>query len=122
LRFLRSGLLASVPLATVLSVAKTLFLSLLLAGAAEAARDPTLPPPSQLPAAAAEAAAPLRLQAILRTSQGAAQAVIDGQRLRVGEALGGARVLAIYPRSVLIERQGQRQQLRLAEPIVKPSR
>ncbi|MGH8355022.1 MAG: Type II secretory pathway component, partial [Pseudomonas sp.] len=59
---------------------------------------------------------------ILRTSQGAALAVIDGQRLRVGDALGGARLLAIYPRTVLIERQGQRHTLRLAEPIVKPSR
>lgn len=97
-------------------------LLLALAGAAEAARDPTLPPPSLLPAAAAQAAPPLRLQAILRTHQGAALAVIDGQRLRVGEALGGARVLAIYPGSVLIERQGQRHQLRLAEPIVKASR
>lgn len=97
-------------------------LLLALAGAAEAARDPTLPPPSQLPAATAEAPAPLRLQAILRTSQGAAQAVINGQRLRVGEEVDGARLLAIYPRSVLIERQGQRQPLRLAEPIVKPSR
>jgi len=107
----------------VFNAPKVFLLSLLaLSAAAEAASDPTLPPSGLLPAnAAAAAPTPLHLQAILRTGQ-TSLAVIDGQRLRVGEEVSGARILAIYPRTVLIEREGQRQQLRLAEPILKPSR
>jgi thiol:disulfide interchange protein DsbD len=36
--------------------------------------------------------------------------------------LADARVLAIHAHSVLIERQGQRVLLRLAEPVLQPSR
>jgi len=48
--------------------------------------------------------------------------VIDGQTLRVGQEHGGVRILAIQPHAVLIERQGQRELLRLVEPVIKPSR
>ena len=61
------------------------------------------------------------LQAILRGAQGS-RAVIDGQTLRVGQEHGGVRILAIQPHAVLIERQGQRELLRLVEPVIKPSR
>ena len=89
---------------------------------AGAAVDPTLPPPAlsapSVPAAAA-APAPL-LQAILRGPAGA-RAVIGGRSLKVGERLGELRVLAIRARSVLIERQGQRSELHLSQPIVTPA-
>ena len=61
------------------------------------------------------------LQSVLRTAQGS-RAVIDGQSLQVGEEYAGIRVLAIYPQAVLIERREQRQLLRLAEPVLQPSR
>ncbi|WP_152529131.1 Type II secretory pathway component [Stutzerimonas azotifigens] len=94
----------------------------LAAPVAVLAADPTQPP-RRLPAAdaQAEAAVPLKLQAVLR-SAAAPRAVINGQSLHVGQTLAGARLLAIYPSAVLIERQGQRELLRLASPIIKPSR
>ncbi|WP_252273490.1 Type II secretory pathway component [Pseudomonas subflava] len=104
-------------------MSRNLLLALLLGSAlAQAAVDPTQPPASLGPASSAdEAPAALVLQAILRGAQGS-RAVIDGHTLRVGEARAGLRVLAIHPHSVLIERQGQRELLRLAEPVMKPSR
>ncbi len=86
------------------------------------ALDPTLPPAS--PSAthiASDAGATLRLQAILRLPQGA-RAVINGQSLKAGEQLADARVLAIDPHSVLIEREGKREELRLSAPIFNTSR
>ncbi len=87
------------------------------------ALDPTQPPRALAPAVTGqgEALVPLRLQAIVRTSQ-AAQAVINGQSLRVGQRVDGARVLAIHSRSVLIERQGRRELLKLVAPLITPSR
>ena len=104
-------------------MSRAFLLNLLLACmAAQAAVDPTQPPADLRPASgAAEAPSALILQAILRGAHGS-RAVIDGQSLRVGEEHAGLRVLAIHPHSVLIERQGQRELLRLAEPVVKPSR
>ena len=106
-------------------MSRVFWLSLLLVGdlvQAAPAIDPTQPPANLLPAASApgETAVPL-LQAIVRGAQGS-RAVIGGSSLRVGQAHAGTRVLAIYAHSVLIERQGQQQLLRLAEPVVKPSR
>lgn len=91
----------------------------LLAGAAS---DPTLPPAAFDAAqqAAETPPPPPPLQAILRGPHGA-RAVIGGQSLRVGERQGELRVLAIRAHSVLIERLGQRQELRLAQPILRPS-
>jgi MSHA biogenesis protein MshK len=93
-----------------------------LCGSVHAALDPTQPPASALTASAnAGAPAALRLQSIVRAA-GHSQAVINGQSLRVGDTFGGAKLRAIYSRSVVLERQGQQQVLRLVEPIMKPSR
>lgn len=93
----------------------------LLAGAASAARDPTQPPPALQAAPGQAQQQALQLQAILRGSAGT-YAVINGQRLQVGAELADARLLAIYPHAVLLERQGRQELLRLVEPILKPSR
>lgn len=85
-----------------------------------ARQDPTLPPAGQS-APAAEAVTSLRLQAIVRGGKGQ-RAVINGQSLAVGDVLGDARLKAIHSRAVLIERQGEQQLLRLAEPVIQPSR
>lgn len=87
-----------------------------------AALDPTLPPhnPGAAHIANSEAAT-LRLQAILRLPQGA-RAVINGRSLQVGEQLADARVLAVHADSVLIEREGKREELRLSAPIFNTSR
>jgi MSHA biogenesis protein MshK len=105
------------------SVSRFLFLCLLISGAALAnpGVDPTQPPRDLLPVAVASGDSPLILQAIVRGAQGS-RAVIGGQNLRVGERYADARVLAIHAQSVLIERQGQQQLLRLAEPVMQPSR
>ncbi|WP_068827415.1 hypothetical protein [Pseudomonas sp. BMS12] len=103
-------------------MSRVLLFSLLLASlGAQAAVDPTQPPADLRPASSAAAPAALNLQAILRGAQGS-RAVIDGRTLRVGDSHAGLRVLAIHAHSVLIERQGRQQLLRLAEPVVKPSR
>ncbi|WP_328803677.1 type II secretion system protein N [Aquipseudomonas ullengensis] len=101
----------------------TVVLGLLLGSAGVLAQpiDPTQPPVNLRPATTADAPAALQLQAIFHGAYGS-RAVISGQRLRTGEEIAGARLVAIYPSSVLIERQGQRELLRLAEPVMKPSR
>lgn len=106
-------------------VSRSLLVALLLSLALPVwAADPTLPPPAVAPASvqgkAAPAAAPLRLQAILRGQDGA-RAVINGQTLRVGDRVAGARVLAIGRRTVSVERQGRRFSLSLLSPL-SPSR
>jgi MSHA biogenesis protein MshK len=93
-----------------------------LCSVAHAALDPTQPPASALTASANEGApATLRLQSIVRGA-GQSQAVINGQLRRVGDDVAGAQLRAIYTHSVVLERQGQQQVLRLVEPIMKPSR
>ena len=101
-----------------------LVVALLLPSPLLLAADPTQPPRQPLPAAAgpsAPAPEPLHLQAILR-SDNTASAVINGQTLRVGERIAGARVVAIGARSVSIERQGKRSTLHLLSPLLSPSR
>lgn len=97
------------------------FCLFLLLPASAHALDPTRPPAAFV-TAAVERQAPetLHLQAIFRGAQ-SARAVLNGQSLRVGETLAEARLLAINTNSVLIERDGQRQLLRLVAPIVTPS-
>ncbi len=90
-------------------------------GSLQAALDPTQPTTVPGQAAATDSVTPLVLQAILRGAAGT-YAVINGQNLQVGAELAGARLVAIYPHAVLLERQGQQQLLRLVEPILKPSR
>lgn len=100
-----------------------LLLGLALPLLAQAALDPTRPPAASLgsaPSASGEAVPAARLQAILRGPAGA-RAVIDGHTLRVGERHGELRLLAVRARSVVIERQGQRSELRLSQPILTPS-
>jgi len=109
------------------SVTLMLLAALLLvcSGLAGAALDPTQPPANLSPgnggAATDNAVAPLVLQAVLKDAHGR-RAMIGGQVLRVGDQYAGARVLSIYAQSVLIERQNVRQLLRLAEPVIQPSR
>lgn len=103
-------------------MSRFLLLSLILASVqALAAVDPTQPPVDLRQAQGETAVARPVLQAILRSDHGS-HAVIAGHSLRVGQQYGGLRVVAIYPTSVLIERQGQRELLRLAVPVMKPSR
>ncbi|MCF7203130.1 Type II secretory pathway component [Pseudomonas oligotrophica] len=85
--------------------------------------DPTLPStdPPRVESGAAPAGEALRLQAILRLP-GAPRAVVNGRSLKIGESLGDARVLNIYSNSVLIEREGRRETLRLAVPVATPSK
>ena len=85
--------------------------------------DPTLPPVDLRPTAEAgsEAAATLQLQAVLRGAKGT-RAIISGRSVQVGDQFNDAKVVAIYPHAVLLERQGQQELLRLVEPILKPSR
>ncbi|MFK4025368.1 Type II secretory pathway component [Stutzerimonas balearica] len=85
--------------------------------------DPTLPStdPQRVESGAAPAGEALRLQAILRLP-GAPRAVVNGRSLKIGERLGDARVLNIYSNSVLIERGGRRETLRLAVPVATPSK
>ena len=101
-----------------------LVVALLLPSPLLLAADPTQPPRQPLPAAAGPSAPvpePLQLQAILRSAD-SARAVINGQTLRVGERVAGARVVAIGARSVSIERQGKRSTLHLLPPLLSPSR
>jgi MSHA biogenesis protein MshK len=100
-------------------------IALLLLGASglacAAILDPTQPPAGQLPGASEAKSEPLVLQAVMRGIQGP-RAVINGAMLKVGGQVADAKVIAIYPYSVLIERQGQRQLLRLTESVLQPSR
>ncbi len=103
---------------------KSVYLVLLLAcsAGAHAALDPTQAPATLRSEARTDSAQPaLVLQAIMR-SNGQAHAVISGQQVKVGDDLGGARLRAIYAHSVVLERQGQQEVLRLVEPIMKLSR
>ncbi len=90
--------------------------------AAESFRDPTRPPEAFAAplAEGGEAAAPtLRLEAVLRGKEGAV-AVIAGERLRVGDAIRGVRVLAIRESEVVLSgEEGQRELLRLTPAVEK---
>lgn len=108
------------------SVFKPVILFTALAAAFAAAPvhaiDPTRPPAGRISTeAASEAAAVLRLQAIMVTSQ-SAHVVINGKRLKVGDRIGEVRILAIRPHSILIDREGKREELRLSAPIIQTSR
>jgi MSHA biogenesis protein MshK len=86
------------------------------------ALDPTRPPFEMASAPVVDEAVLMpRLQAILRMP-GDARAVINGQTLKVGEQLADVRLLAIHSHSVLIEREGKREELRLSAAITQMSR
>lgn len=61
------------------------------------------------------------LQSIQRGSKGSS-AVIDGQRYRVGDTYGKARVVAILPNRVLLEEDGQQSELSLYPGLTKTAR
>lgn len=86
------------------------------------AADPTLPPAGRATLdASSPAAAPLRLQAILRGPL-LAWAVINGQSVKAGDRLGEIRILAVQAHAVIVDNQGQRQTLRLSPPLYQTSR
>lgn len=93
---------------------------------AQPVQDPTRPPVQLLsPSAAAPAVHAPRLQSILigRAAGGRRVAVIDGDLVRVGDLVGGARVVAITPADVVLARAGRRETLTLQAlpaPAAKP--
>jgi len=78
------------------------------ARAGEALADPTAPPPpaaadpSPLASDAVEPARALQLQSVLISGERRI-AVIDGERVRVGDRVAGAEVVAIEPSEVWLE-------------------
>lgn len=97
-----------------------------LAGAtsalAQSLPDPTRPPAGLYHMApdAIEAGVP-QLQSVLIAKGGRQVAVIDGQAVRVGEQFRGARVAQMTQDSVTLERNGQRQVLRLPGAAKAPA-
>ncbi len=97
-------------------------LASLVAAPSVFALDPTQPPAGRsVSDAPVEATSVLRLQAIL-INGGRARAVIDGQTLKVGDHVANARIAEIRAHSVVIDRQGQQQELHLSAPIIQTSR
>ena len=99
----------------------------LLAGGAcaQAVPDPTRPPAQLLrPNAATPATAAPRLQSILvgRAAGGRRVAVIDGNTVRVGDQVGGARVVAITQAEVVLARGARRERLTLSGAATAPPR
>lgn len=99
----------------------TFMLALALANSALCAddpRDPTRPPtPAEVAAWFGNGMderqrAPFRLQSILLAPERRI-AIIDGQRLRVGDTLGDAEVRAIEPGRVVLDRGGERIELNI---------
>lgn len=105
---------------------KRLFLALtMLAGVASAqtVQDPTRPPAQLLRPAAGGGvvAAGPQLQSILIGRNGSRRvAVIDGDTVRVGDRVAGARVVAINAGTVLLEQGGVRTTLTLQLPGSRP--
>ncbi len=60
----------------------------------------------------------LRLQAIFIRADGR-EAVVNGRRVRAGQTIDQARILAIYPDRIAYERGGARAELRLLPRIAK---
>jgi len=103
------------------------FLMLALAGAragAQTVQDPTRPPAALLhPAAGGPGAAGPHLQSILigRAPGGRRVAVIDGETVRVGDRVAGARVIAIEAAAVQLQRGGKQERLTLNAPDGAPA-
>jgi len=86
------------------------------------ALDPTQPPAGRsISDTQQETTESLQLQAIVRVP-GRARAVINGHTLRVGDRFGDAQVVAIRRHSVVVDRHGQHEELRLSAPIIQTSR
>lgn len=85
-------------------------------------RDPTRPPGYRM-AGDRQKSEPdqsdrLQLSGII-SGPGGNSAVINGRRLRPGSSIAGARVLAVTPKSVKIERNGNRFTMQLLPTLVK---
>jgi len=97
--------------------------SLALAIAARAAPlgDPTRPPQAEGDAAGAGAAAQDRVETIL-IAPDRRLAVIGGRIVRVGDLIGGARVVRIRESGVTVRRDGVDEELPLLQGIEKKRR
>lgn len=92
---------------------------------AQVVQDPTRPPMQLLhPTAGAPLTAGPQLQSVLisRSAGGRHVAVIDGELVRVGDRVGGARVVAIRADEVQLDRAGIRERLKLQAPAAMPLR
>jgi type II secretory pathway component PulC len=88
--------------------------------------DPTQPPPSTpVPAAVAETAPALQLQAVIRGPGEQRTAIISGQQVRVGggvaTASGPALVAGIFDDRVLLIRGNTRETLSLLPSVATPA-
>jgi len=101
-------------------------LMLVMAGAgAQTVQDPTRPPAQLLhPSTAAVSPAAPRVQSILigQHAGGRRVAVVDGNLVRVGDRVRGARVVAITAGEVQLQRPGGRDVLKLQAPATEPGR
>jgi MSHA biogenesis protein MshK len=92
-----------------------------LGAQAQPLQDPTRPPSRLLPASAgAQADSAPQLQSILigRAAGGRQVAVIDGDTVRVGDLVRGARVVSMTATTVQLQRGGKREVLTLTAPAV----
>lgn len=81
--------------------------------------DPTRPPTASPETMSSPAAAPAaRLQSVL-IAPGRKVAVIDGRTVKLGERIGDARVVAISPAQVTLQKGAERQTLQLHPGIEK---
>jgi MSHA biogenesis protein MshK len=102
---------------------KRLLMSLLFAAAnsagAQAVQDPTRPPQALIkPVAGAASNGAPQLQSILvaRGQGGRRVAVIDGNMVRIGDMVGGARVTGMTASAVQLQRGGKRETLKMTAP------
>lgn len=88
---------------------------------AQTLRDPTLPPAAVMTpgASGTEAEGELRLEAIRHTRGGGAQALINGQLVKVGETVAGRRLTRIGEGEVWLRQGEEREVLRLAPSVDK---
>ena len=113
---------ATKPLDRFALLAMTIALTLTCTGLQAADRDPTRPIAYKAPAKASEQSG-LKLQSLLISKQ-RRQATINGKQVEEGDRIAGAKIIAIGPHGVTVERAGKRQQLKLHTTVVKraPSR
>ena len=74
--------------------------------------DPTRPANARPVTAAEKIAAPVRLEAILR-SDGVDVAIVNGKVVRAGDVIGAARIDAVFPDGIRYTRDGQSHTARL---------
>lgn len=113
-------LLSLPPLLTLLALALSMIAP---ASRAQAVQDPTRPPvqlntPAGASAGAAGSAPQLQSILVARAPGGRRVAVIDGNMVRIGDLVQGARVVAITGSGVQLQRGGKRETLKLMAPEV----